>query len=111
MLANLMTRSQQLHDMALLSLHCGLRAGEIFDLTWGCVNFSNGSIILMNTKSGKNRTAYMTHEVRDMVSAKSPGSLLTSFFLTEAGIKSKKSPTHSTGLIELGLNVGLKIQA
>ena len=65
-------RSQQLHDMALLSLHCGLRAGEIFDLTWGCVNFTNGSVILMNTKSGKNRTVYMTHEVQGYVICKEP---------------------------------------
>jgi len=50
--------------MALLSLHCGLRAGEIFDLTWGCVDFESETILLLDTKSGKNRRAYMTSEVR-----------------------------------------------
>jgi integrase len=109
LLANLMARSQQLHDMALLSLHCGLRAGEIFDLTWGCVNFSNGSIILMNTKSGKNRTAYMTHEVRDMLSAKSPGKPTDLVFYDRGGDKIKEvSNAFNRAIDELGLNVGIE---
>ena len=109
LLANLMARSQQLHDMALLSLHCGLRAGEIFDLTWGCVNFSNGSITLMNTKSGKNRTAFMTHEVRDMLSAKSPGKPTDLVFYDRGGDKIKEvSNAFNRAIDELGLNVGIE---
>ena len=47
------------HDMALVSLHCGLRAGEIFRLTWGDVDFDRGLLTLKDTKSGRNRVAYM----------------------------------------------------
>ena len=45
--------SPKLHDMALLSLHCGLRAGEIFKLTWDCIDYQNGIILLKDTKSKK----------------------------------------------------------
>jgi integrase len=108
LLDNLMARSQQLHDMALLSLHCGLRAGEIFDLTWGCVNFTNDSIILMNTKSGKNRTAYMTHEVRDMLSAKNLGQPTDLVFAGRNRDKIKEiSNAFNRAVDELGFNAGV----
>ena len=60
LLAELKKRSQQLHDIALLSLHCGLRAGEIFDLTWDCIDFEQELILIKDPKSGTNRFAYMT---------------------------------------------------
>jgi integrase len=66
LLANLKERSQQVHDMALLSLHCGLRAGEIFNLCWGDVDVNRGTLTLRNTKSGKTRTAYMTERVKNI---------------------------------------------
>jgi integrase len=109
LLANLMARSQQLHDIALLSLHCGLRAGEIFDLTWGCVNFTNGSIILLNTKSGKNRTVYMTHEVRGMLSAKNPRKPTDLVFTGRTKDKIKEiSNAFNRAIDELGLNIGIE---
>ena len=64
LLKDLTTRSQQLHDMALPALHCGLRAGEIFNQTWGDVDMGRGLLTLRDTKSGKNRMAYMTGEVK-----------------------------------------------
>lgn len=64
LLAALKSRNQDIHDMALLSLHCGLRAGEIFSLTWGDVDADRGILTLRDTKSGKNRHNYMTEEIK-----------------------------------------------
>jgi len=67
LLAALAERESNVHDMALLALHCGLRAGEIFSLTWGDVDMERGVLILRDTKSGKNRAAYMTEAVAAML--------------------------------------------
>ncbi|MCE5272640.1 site-specific integrase [bacterium] len=56
-----------IHDMTLLSLYCGLRAGEIFSLPWDCIDFDRGQILIRDTKSGRNRIAYMTGPVREML--------------------------------------------
>jgi integrase len=64
LLKDLLERSPQLHDMALLSLHCGLRAGEIFDLKWGNVDLDRDMMILMDTKGGKNRTVHLTQKAK-----------------------------------------------
>jgi integrase len=59
-------RSPDLHDMVLLSLHTGLRASEIFRLTWARLDFSLNRITVSNTKNGDTRYTYMTGAVRDM---------------------------------------------
>lgn len=64
LLENLKGRSTQLYDMALLSLHCGLRAGEIFSLTWGDVDLERRILTLRNSKSGKTRMAFMTEQAK-----------------------------------------------
>jgi len=69
LLAALAERESNVHDMALLALHCGLRAGEIFSLTWGDVDMERGVLILRDTKSGKTRAAYMTEAVAAMLGA------------------------------------------
>jgi integrase len=56
----------QLHDMALLSLHTGLRAGEIFSLKWGHIDLENDLIHVSDPKSGRERKAPMTPIVRAM---------------------------------------------
>lgn len=66
LLADLQISSPKLHDMALLSLHCGLRAGEIFNLTWDCLDFTQESILLKDTKAKDSRYAYMTSAVKEM---------------------------------------------
>lgn len=73
LLGVLKAMSPQVHDMALLSLHCGLRAGEIFSLTWGDVDMEHGLVNLMNTKTGRNRTLSMTGDVEHMFSMLGPG--------------------------------------
>ena len=60
-------RSSQLHDIALVSLHCGLRAGEIFNLAWENINFKNEFVSVKDTKSGRNRDIPMTKDVKKCV--------------------------------------------
>lgn len=73
LLAALAERSPDVHSMALLSLHCGLRAGEIFSLTWQDVDLGRGILSLRDTKSGKCRAAIMTDAVKDMLAARQAG--------------------------------------
>ena len=65
LLEDLSERSQQLHDISLLSLHTGMRAGEIFSLTWNDVHTDQGTIDILDAKGG-DRPAFMTNEVREM---------------------------------------------
>ena len=64
LLDDLKKRSLQTCHIALISLHCGARAGEIFKLKWGDVDLENGLLTLWDTKNKKNRHAFMTHEVK-----------------------------------------------
>lgn len=73
LLGALEPRSQDLHDMALLSLHSGLRAGEIFSLTWADVNTDQGVLTLRDTKSGRTRTALLTEKAKSTLRARHPG--------------------------------------
>ncbi len=67
LLSALAVRSKDMHDIALVSLFCGLRAGEIHALTWGDLDFENGLIHVRDTKNKINRLAFMTKEVREML--------------------------------------------
>lgn len=72
LLEELKKRSMQVHDMALLSLHCGLRAGEIFNLEWNDIDFEHRLFILKNTKSGRSRAVYMTDRIESMLAGRKP---------------------------------------
>jgi integrase len=69
LLSALAAKSQNLHDVALLSLHCGLRFGEIAKLTWSCVNWDAGSMAILDAKTGS-RTAYLTERAKEMLQAR-----------------------------------------
>lgn len=64
--------SPQLHDMALLALHCGLRAGEIFNLKGQDLDFKNGLINISDPKNTEPRKAFMTESVKEMLSKSVP---------------------------------------
>jgi integrase len=66
-----MTRPD-LHDMALLSLHTGMRAGEIFKLKSNDLDFNNELIKIVDPKNKKTRHAYMTKTVREMLLKRKP---------------------------------------
>jgi integrase len=62
------------HDMALLSLHCGLRAGEIFNLKGHDLDFDNKLINISDPKNRESRKAYMTEAVKEALSKRVPKS-------------------------------------
>lgn len=67
-------KDPQLHDMALLSLHCGLRAGEIFNLKGQDLDFDNGLINISDPKNRESRKAFMTASVKEALSKRIPKS-------------------------------------
>lgn len=70
LMAALQVKSPILYDMAMLSLHSGLRAGEIFKLTWADINIDKGSMFIRDPKNVKNRHAYMTEVVKAMLTTR-----------------------------------------
>jgi integrase len=66
-------RSAEVHSMAMLALYAGLRFGEIAKLTWGNVDLFQGTMNLRQTKSGKDRIAYMTPDIQKMFAHRGPG--------------------------------------
>jgi len=61
-----------LHDMALLSLHTGLRAGEIFNLKGYDLDFQNDLIRITDPKNKTTRYADMTGTIKDMFENRKP---------------------------------------
>ncbi len=59
--------SEQLHDICLMSLLCGLRAGEIFNLQMQHVDFKNERIIIANPKNNETRMAHMGNKLSAML--------------------------------------------
>ena len=62
LLEDILSRSKNTYNMTLLSFDSGLRAGEVFSLTWGDVDPDSGILTHRDSKSGKTRFAYMTKQ-------------------------------------------------
>jgi integrase len=109
LLAELKKRSQQLHDIALLSLHTGMRAGEIFNLTWDCIDFEQEQILIKDPKNKSNRYAFMTTEVKEMLERRYQGQLNGLVFTDRKGNKIKEvSNSFARAVKEIGLNEGIE---
>ena len=108
LLSTLALKSLQVYEMALISLHCGLRAGEIFNLSWGDIDVDRGLLVLRDTKSGRNRVAYMTTNVKEMLLKKPKGANDDLLFPARGGVKINViSRTFDRVVRELGLNEGI----
>jgi len=108
LLALLSTRSLDVHDMALLSLHSGMRAGEIFNLTWSDVDLERGILTLKDTKSGRTRAAFLTDTAKAMLKRRGTGDKNALIFPDRNGAKiAAISNTFEKAVNELGLNEGI----
>ena len=102
----LMLRSTDVHDEALLSLFCGLRAGEIHSLTWGDIDLKNGTIHIRDPKNKRNRHAFITEEVKTMLQRRYCKQATTELVFPTYNGKPRLwvSDTFSRTVDDLGLN-------
>jgi len=110
LLEALKARSQQIHDMALLSLHTGMRFGEIAGLKVHDIDLTNGLISISDPKNKKPRKAYMTGAVKAMLDARILKEAKSNdlIFPDETGEKMKYvSKTFPRTVNDLGLNNGV----
>lgn len=109
LLAALAAKSQNLHNVALLSLHCGLRFGEMSALTWSCVNSEAGTLAILNAKTGS-RTAYLTEKAKAMLKNRTlgkPDELIFPKRSGKDGVMAQASKVFADTVKELGLNQGI----
>lgn len=100
--------SADLHDQALLSLNCGLRAGEIFNLAWGDVDFDRGLLTLRDTKNSRTRVTFMTTQVQEMLAGRKRGKPEESVFPAVGGGKREQiSAAFGRVVNSLGFNEGI----
>jgi len=109
LLKALRLRSQQVHDMALIALHCGLRFGEVAGLTWGNMDLRHGLLAIQDAKAGRSRTAYMTSAVKQTLSGMARGNPSDLVFPGKRGKRiGQVSTSFDRTVQELGLNDGLE---
>jgi integrase len=110
LLKELWNVSKSVHDQALLSLHCGLRAGEIFNLRGQDIDFQNGIIRIMDPKNKTNRTAYMTQATRERLKERIPKEANELIFKDRwhKGQIAAVSKTFENAVEELGFNNGVE---
>ena len=108
LLDELKKRSNIIYLITLISLDCGLRRGEIFNLTWADINLERKEFILKDTKNKRNRFAFMTDRVYKELSKiprKEPNQYV---FLSKKGGKIKTlSRTYERAIKKLGFNEGI----
>lgn len=106
LLEALKTRSMDMHDEALISLFCGLRAGEIYALTWGDVDLEGGTIHIRDTKSKRDRHAFISQEVRHMLERRCTGQTKNMFVFPclDGSQRRWVSDTFARTVDDLGLN-------
>jgi integrase len=107
LLIALKEKSIDVHDMTLLSLHCGLRFGEIASLTWQDVAFDRDTLTIRDAKAGS-RYAFMTPQVHQMLRDRHYGNLTDYVFQKVGGGKIDRiSHTFFRSVEELGFNKGI----
>lgn len=105
----LAARSKTLHDMALLSLHCGLRFGEIATLRWSCVNWEAETLAILNAKAGS-RISYLTEQAKEMLHRRGQGRPDELIFKKRSGAggpMQQASKVFSDAVDALKLNEGI----
>jgi integrase len=109
LLEELAKRSRDLYDMAAMSLYSGVRAGELFNLTWSCVDFENDAVTLLDTKNSKTRTVFLNDKSRAILKARTPGKPNDLVFPARGGGKIIQiSDAFNRAVAKLKMNEGVE---
>jgi len=108
LLSALKDAERRTHDLALVSLHTGLRFGEIAALKWSHLDTKNGIISIMDPKGVMSRAAFMTEQVKALfedMERRGPNDYV---FTKQDGGQLKLAPKIFAETVEaLGLNEGI----
>ncbi len=95
--------------ITLLSLHCGLRFGEIAALTWGDIDLDRGALCIRNPKNGSTRHTYLTDAARAELLEMEPGGKSDLVFPDRKGNRRHQmSDAFDRAVKRLGLNDGVQ---
>lgn len=108
LLEELKKHSVTTYQMAIISLDAGARFSEIAGLQWQNVDCVRETLALMDTKSGKNRTVYMTERIKSLFSGMPKTGPDALIFPDRNGNQIKHiSKTFDEVVFNLGLNTGI----
>jgi len=110
LLDTLKEKSLVVHDMALLSLHCGLRLSEVTALQPQHIDLASRIIHVMDTKNGTSRAAYPTTDVSTMLSARIKGLAANEYIFQDRrhdGRITGISASFDRAVEQLGFNKGV----
>ncbi len=112
LLAEVRIKSETTYRISLISLHGGLRFGEIAALRWQHINTDRREILIVDSKSGESRTVYMTDKVLAMfveMDRREPNMLVFPARMPKGEEKemSRISNVFTAAVDALGLNNGI----
>lgn len=102
-------RSQVLARMALVTLHTGLRLGELHALRWEYVDIPGRTVLVMDTKGGRNRAVPLTDRAAQALAVQDERTGPVGLVFPGRGGKQRVdvSDTYSRVVQALGLNQGV----
>ncbi|MFH1141767.1 MAG: site-specific integrase [Chloroflexota bacterium] len=108
LLAALQARSQQVYEVAMVSLHSGLRFSEIAGLCWADVDLRQGTLLVKDAKNSLTRVATMTPTLTRMFQGKEQGEPDQLVFPGRGGRRqAAPSRTFDRTVEDLGVNKGI----
>lgn len=108
LLAALKKTSPRMWIMSLISLHCGLRFGEIAALTFGDIDLNMQTIHVRESKSGKARHAVMSGAVQSALLEMQRGEACEMLFPSRTGcVMAAPSDAFERAVASLGFNKGI----